>query len=150
MEPNFSDSGAALAPTADRVASTLRARIYAGVYQPGQWLPTQRTLADELGVNRRAVNAAVRELAGEGLLRCQAGCRPVVLRAARTGLRRMPAQTALRAAGAPAAQRSMASSRLVALVMWHGGFEQGATAQQRIFWGMNQALAQAGCHGVFL
>ena len=35
--------------------------------------------------------------------------------------------------------------------MWHGGpLEKGRTAQQRIFWGMNQALGQAGYHAVFL
>jgi len=43
------------------------------------------------------------------------------------------------------------SSRLVALIMWHGGpGDDAGTAQQRIFWGMNQALGQAGYHGVFL
>jgi LacI family transcriptional regulator len=35
--------------------------------------------------------------------------------------------------------------------MWHGDpEEQGVTAQQRIFWGMNRRLAQDGFHGVFL
>lgn len=137
------------APTANRVASALRSRILTGLYQPGQWLPTQRDLASELGVNRRAINAAVTQLAGEGLLSCQPGCRPVVLKAAaRAGLRRIPMRETARV---PAADPSRtASSRLVALLMWHGGFEQRATAQQRIFWGMNLTLAQAGYHAVFL
>jgi len=36
--------------------------------------------------------------------------------------------------------------------MWHGGgpLERAGTAQQRIFWGMNQALRKAGYHAVFL
>lgn len=35
--------------------------------------------------------------------------------------------------------------------MWHGGAaEQGRSAQQRIFWGLNQALGLAGYHAVFL
>jgi LacI family transcriptional regulator len=43
-----------------------------------------------------------------------------------------------------------AGSRLVALIMWHGGFEPRASAQQRIFWGFNRALSEADYHGVFL
>ncbi len=36
--------------------------------------------------------------------------------------------------------------------MWHGGgpLEQAGSAQQRIFWGMNQALMKRGYHAVFL
>ena len=36
--------------------------------------------------------------------------------------------------------------------MWHGGgpLEHAGTAQQRIFWGMNQSLMKLGYHAVFL
>jgi DNA-binding LacI/PurR family transcriptional regulator len=50
----------------------------------------------------------------------------------------------------PTGETVFSPSRLIALLMWHGGFEQGATAQQQIFWGMNQALAKKGYHGLFL
>jgi len=46
---------------------------------------------------------------------------------------------------------SVSSSRLIALIMRHGDADgQSATAQQRIFWGMNRRLAREGYHGVFL
>ena len=36
--------------------------------------------------------------------------------------------------------------------MWHGGgpLEHAGTSQQRVFWGMNQALTKLGYHAVFL
>ncbi|MDX3116205.1 MULTISPECIES: winged helix-turn-helix domain-containing protein [Streptomyces] len=50
------------------VADELRARITAGVLQPGQRMPTQAKLADEFGVERGAVRRALRILQSERLL----------------------------------------------------------------------------------
>jgi hypothetical protein len=50
------------------VADELRARIRAGVLQPGQRMPTQAKLADEFGVERGAVRRALRILQSERLL----------------------------------------------------------------------------------
>ncbi len=126
-----------LAPKEGQVSDILRQRIRIGEYRAGQWLPTERTLTVELGVHRRVVRAAVQRLTQEGWLLQQPRCRPVV---------------APKPPYAEQSQPTVSSEapRLVALVMWHGGFEQGATAQQRIFWGMTQELAAAGYHAVFL
>jgi len=129
-----------VASSTSKVASVLRERIQTGYYDAGQWLPAERVLAEDLGVHRRTVRAAVAELANEGLLHLRPNCRPTVIAASD----RSPN---IDREDAPS---RFPSSRLVALVMWHGGADDGATAQQRIFWGMNQALAHAGYHGVFL
>jgi Transcriptional regulators len=114
--------------------SSLRQRILSGQYPAGSWLPTERELAAEFGLPRRAVRRAIARLAEEGMVRCQPRFRPVV----------ESVRTAPHVPG-------VAASRLVALVMWHGDPEErGATAQQRIFWGMNRRLARDGFHGVFL
>ncbi len=128
-------SGAATA----NLLSSLRQRIRSGEYPAGSWLPPERDLAEEFGVARRAVRRAIEQLSEEGLVRCRPRFRPVV--------------EAPEAASAPptVSPVSTAASRLVALVMWHGGpDERGVSAQQRIFWGMNQRLARDGYHGVFL
>lgn len=51
-----------------RIAEGLRAAINAGRIQPGDRLPSSRTLADMLGVHRHTVIAAMDELVAEGWL----------------------------------------------------------------------------------
>lgn len=122
-----------------KVAGALRERIHTGLYQPGEWLPAERVLTEDLRVHRRVVRAAIALLETEGLLLRRPNCRPIV-------------QTpSVAVPDAPPAAAQFAASRLVALVMWHGAaMGTAGTSQQRIFWGMNQSLGQAGYHGVFL
>lgn len=123
-----------------RAEAVLRERIETGFYPPRQWLPAERTLAADLGVHRGAVRIAIDRLAGEGLIQRNARCRPVVSGGARemsSDMKRRPAARTL-------------ASRFVALIMGHRGFEQGASVEQRIFWGMNEVLTREGCHGTFL
>jgi GntR family transcriptional repressor for pyruvate dehydrogenase complex len=47
---------------ADEVFERLRSRIFAGAFQPGEQLPTERELADALGVNRASVREALKRL----------------------------------------------------------------------------------------
>ena len=132
----------------------MRQAILSGKYPAGTWLPTERELAEDFGVARRAVRRAVDILAEEGLVVCRPRFRPVVAALSAKPFSLPPAPSAPEPAlpsFAPARTQSGAGSRLVALVMWHGDpEEQGVTAQQRIFWGMNRRLAQDGFHGVFL
>lgn len=51
-----------------RVADEVAKRIGRGEYQPGQRLPGEIALADELGVARLTVRRAVRELRERGLV----------------------------------------------------------------------------------
>jgi GntR family histidine utilization transcriptional repressor len=50
----------------ERVAASLRERLEAGEWLPGEALPSVRALATEYGVSPPTVSRAVRELAGEG------------------------------------------------------------------------------------
>lgn len=50
------------------VAESLRRKILAGLYRPGDLLPSERQLSDELGVSRITVREAIRVLQGERLL----------------------------------------------------------------------------------
>ncbi|MEO7714684.1 MAG: GntR family transcriptional regulator [Capsulimonas sp.] len=128
-----------------RVTSTLRERIQSGFYGVGDWLPTERVLAEDMHVQRRVVRTAIDELVREGLISRQPNCRPVVAEAPAAG-------SATGGDDAKVSASGIASSQFVALIMWHGGgpMERAGTAQQRIFWGINQALGQAGYHAVFL
>lgn len=125
------------------VASLLRGQIQSGEYKPGEWLPAERKLAESLQVDRRTVRLAISRLVKSGLVTRQPHCRPVVA----------PFEKEAEAAPSPApsaASRSAASS-FIALLMWRGGnWERTLAAQQRIFWGMDQALAEAGHHAVFV
>lgn len=68
-------------PLVDSVLGVLAKRFQDGTYRAGQRLPTERTLAQELGVSRVVVRTAVRALAERGLVRLADRCRPVVVRA---------------------------------------------------------------------
>jgi DNA-binding LacI/PurR family transcriptional regulator len=118
------------------VAATLSDRIESGQYGTGEALPTERALAEDLHVHRRVVRMAIDELVRGGLVTRRPHCRPTVGRPE---------------AGSKSTSR-LSASNLIALIMWHGGgpLEHAGTSQQRIFWGMNQALTQAGYHAVFL
>ncbi len=121
----------------EATAKVLRERIRDGKYVVGDWLPAERDLTEELKVNRRVVRAAIGELEKEGILLCRRYCRPIV-QAIPGGERRN-------------SETEVSASRLIALVMYHGGeLEEDSSSQQRIFWGLNQELASAGYHGVFL
>jgi len=130
-------------PTQEDVENLLREHILSGVYKPGNWLPSERVLTRELNAQRKTVRSAIATLTEEGLLSREWNCRPVV---------QSPNQLAQAQPSHDAAPGQVFSpSRLVALVMWHGGAEESpGTAQQRIFWGMNEALGLSGYHGVFM
>ncbi|WP_165864523.1 GntR family transcriptional regulator [Capsulimonas corticalis] len=123
------------------VASMLRDHIQSGEYKPGDWLPTERSLAEDLSVDRRVVRMAIDQLVRDGLVIRRPHCRPIV----------GPAEDLPAAAPPRKVEMYAPASNLIALLMWHGGhFENGVTSQQRIFWGMSQALANAGYHAVFM
>ena len=129
-------------PASARVAALLAERIRAGAYHSGHPLPTERVLAADLGVHRRSVRAAIEQLVREGLVSHRPNCRPTV---------EWPHRDTSVAATSSRSPR-ISTSNLIALIMWHGGgpLEHAGTSQQRIFWGMNEALTKAGCHAVFL
>ena len=125
------------------VANTLRDQIYSGYYKAGEWLPTERTLSEELGIDRRVIRTAINQLVLNGLAIRQPHCRPVVGDV--TG-------SAEATTDSPSAAVSPSSSTFMALLMCQGSelMERAFNSQQRIFWGMNQELAKAGHHAVFL
>jgi GntR family transcriptional regulator len=63
-----------------QVTDTLRARLDAGTYQPGDRLPSESILAAELGVHRLTMRRALEELAREGLVQPRQGAGTFVLR----------------------------------------------------------------------
>jgi len=60
------------------VLNVLEDRIASGDYAAGSWLPTEREIAQELGVNRSAVRDALMKLANDGRIIREPGCRPRV------------------------------------------------------------------------
>ncbi len=64
----------------DRVASMLLERVLLGELQPGEELPSERELSDQLGVSRTVVREAIRSLTGRGVIDARSG------RKARIGL----------------------------------------------------------------
>lgn len=55
-------------PVYEQIASGLRAELVSGQFNPGEKLPTVRTLAINLGVHHNTVAEAYRQLANEGWL----------------------------------------------------------------------------------
>ncbi|MCW3058615.1 MAG: Bacterial regulatory protein gntR family, partial [Capsulimonas sp.] len=51
-----------------RAVAALRERIETGFYSAGEFLPTERALAEDLRVHRRVVRAAIDELVREGMI----------------------------------------------------------------------------------
>ncbi len=135
----------------ERVAGILSERIRSRVYSTGEPLPTERALAADLGVHRRSVRLAVEQLVRDGLVSRRPNCRPTVGPPAQEARSSAAAETKLEKNFVPAVPQ-ISTSNLIALIMWHGGgpLEHAGTSQQRIFWGMNQALLKIGYHAVFL
>ncbi|MFH8764627.1 GntR family transcriptional regulator [Streptomyces althioticus] len=57
-----------MGPKTTKVYQTLRARITAGEYAPGDKLPSERTLVEELGIGRTALRQVLARLVAEGAL----------------------------------------------------------------------------------
>jgi GntR family transcriptional repressor for pyruvate dehydrogenase complex len=57
----------------DRVHASLRADILAGTLAPGDAVPSERKLAEDLGVNRHAVREALKRLEQAGLVQISQG-----------------------------------------------------------------------------
>ncbi|OSP43584.1 MULTISPECIES: GntR family transcriptional regulator [unclassified Streptomyces] len=64
----------------ERVADELRGRMAGGAYPLRSFLPSQRDLAEELGVSRGTVQRALRELADEGWIESRQGSGSRVVR----------------------------------------------------------------------
>lgn len=121
------------------VADLLRDQIWSGEYKAGDWLPAERRLAESLQVDRRIVRLAINRLVKSGLVTREPHCRPVVAA--------LEEQSPAKVISMPPS----AASSFIALLMWRGGnLERTLAAQQRIFWGLDQALAAAGYHAVFV
>jgi len=78
-------------PTVSHIADSLEQRIKQGVYQSGQRLPTERSLAEEFKVSRITIRSAVKEIERRELVVCSAGCRPLVRGSRSTLHRAVPA-----------------------------------------------------------
>ena len=141
----FASSSASLT---NSVANLLRDQIQSGSYKAGDRLPTERTLAEEHGVGRRTIRNAVNQLVASGLAMRQPRCRPSV----GTVNVAIPEARIHKEARVHSMVPSNSSLSLMALLMCQSSqqYEQASNSQQRIFWGMNQALAEAGHHAVFL
>src|SRR3712207_3474466 len=68
-----------------QLVDQLRYLISAGRFRVGEYLPTTRRLAEELGVNFNTVNRAYRQLQRDGLIRSTPGKGAVVVRTVRSG-----------------------------------------------------------------
>ncbi|MBW4090218.1 MAG: PLP-dependent aminotransferase family protein [Proteobacteria bacterium] len=94
-----------------QIAAALRAQIAAGVYAPGDRLPSTRALAAERGLSRTTVTAAYEQLLAEGYLDSRQGARTVVA----PGLRPQADRAAPRRTGPPPASLSGFGRRLAVL-----------------------------------
>jgi GntR family transcriptional regulator, transcriptional repressor for pyruvate dehydrogenase complex len=68
MTEPYAGPGSAQPSAPELMASELRRAIALGAFEPGDRLPSERTLADRLGVSRMTVRAAMRILAQDGLV----------------------------------------------------------------------------------
>lgn len=64
---------AARRPLADEVAERIQAMILDGTLQPGDRLPAERELAEQLGVNRSSLREALKKLEQLRLIRDPGG-----------------------------------------------------------------------------
>lgn len=60
------------------IALEMRQRIETGLWQPGQRLPTERSLAEEFRVSRAQIQGAIDQLHGLGFIEQLPNCRPTV------------------------------------------------------------------------
>src|SRR2546430_17659508 len=58
---------------AEEIVEQLRGLILKGSYTPGQKLPPERRLAEELGVNRASLREAIKSLEQMGLVKTRQG-----------------------------------------------------------------------------
>lgn len=65
-------------PSVQHVAAVLTEKIRSGSYKSGQWLPSERLLAEEFSVSRIIIREAVKSVESAGLISCSAHCRPLV------------------------------------------------------------------------
>jgi GntR family transcriptional regulator, transcriptional repressor for pyruvate dehydrogenase complex len=68
MTEPYAGAVAAQPSAPELMASELRRAIALGAFEPGERLPTERTLAERLGVSRMTIRAAMRILARDGLV----------------------------------------------------------------------------------
>jgi GntR family transcriptional regulator len=66
-------------PVYQQIADQIRAMLVAGMFQPGERLPTVRQIAVDLGLNHNTVAEAYRSLADEGWLSLERGRGAVVM-----------------------------------------------------------------------
>ncbi|HEY9279792.1 MAG TPA: winged helix-turn-helix domain-containing protein, partial [Eoetvoesiella sp.] len=57
----------------EQVCEQIRREVAAGTLRPGDRLPPERELAEQLGVSRTAIREALRSLENAGLVQCQQG-----------------------------------------------------------------------------
>lgn len=62
------ESALRMGPKTAKVYETLRARLASGGYAPGDKLPSERALVEELGIGRTALRQVLARLVGEGAL----------------------------------------------------------------------------------
>jgi len=72
--------------TYERVVEQIRRVIYLGRYLPGDKLPPERELAQQLGVSRTTVREAIRMLEGENLIRVKRGATGGIVIAAQSAV----------------------------------------------------------------
>ncbi len=79
-------------PSIEYITNTLAERINSGQYKNGQWLPTERFLAEEFRVSRATIRQSLDLLEKNSLVKRSTGCRPVANRinerSTTTGVRR--------------------------------------------------------------
>jgi DNA-binding LacI/PurR family transcriptional regulator/DNA-binding transcriptional regulator YhcF (GntR family) len=122
-----------LSPTTLHVARTLEERIQQGVYKAGQRLPSERMLADEFGVSRPIIRAALDVMEQRSLVLRSARCRPVVSRTATNGIEAIGGDSAVHRTVAPPRppRLSSTSRRSIAVCMWPGLEDSAASAMVR-------------------
>ncbi len=69
----------ALSPTVSRIVDVIEQRIRNGSYAVGEWLPTERALAEEFEVSRMLIRSAIKELERQELISCTSHRRPTVM-----------------------------------------------------------------------
>lgn len=103
----------------------LRERIERGDYAPGAWLPAERALADEFGVDRSTIRAAIHQLEKQKLIVREPGHRPWV-RGAEPGA----------PAAAPIREATPKSATIFAMLPHHTGYP----ASLAVLHGINDTL----------
>lgn len=58
-------------PLTERIARALLGKILSGELRPGEWLPAERDMAEQLGVSRSSLHHAVLQLESQGFLKVE-------------------------------------------------------------------------------